>query len=308
MAIVAFLLWLTNDWCVIIEDMNEDRIVVKVGGSCLQDAAGIKKLPEVIEKFAEGGRDIVIVISAFRDVTNLIEKWYDTSEGNHFDELEELHGRIFNELFPGDELDDFVLSFQQLKLIHETNMSRNASIALGERVAVDIVYQWLRKTGHDVAIPQHDPLVVGDPETFDEANTTQKIQEYWETKTAKIILTQGFASRDIRGNETHLGREGSDLTAGLWAVALGCELVMYKDVGGVFSDDPKFNNSARLIPEMTYDEYDFRFSNAQIVYLKVLRLAQKHEIPISIYSYVTHNLGTVIHKGEEGEQNTNEPA
>lgn len=57
------------------------------------------------------------------------------------------------------------------------------------------------------------------------------------------------------GAITTLGRGGSDLSATFLGAALGvCEVVIWKDVNGVLSADPRIVRDARVIDELTFDE------------------------------------------------------
>lgn len=57
------------------------------------------------------------------------------------------------------------------------------------------------------------------------------------------------------GAITTLGRGGSDLTATFVGAALGVgEVVVWKDVDGVLTSDPRLVRDARVIDRLTYDE------------------------------------------------------
>ena len=69
-------------------------------------------------------------------------------------------------------------------------------------------------------------------------------------------MLTGFLGRGARTRAvTTLGRGGSDLTATLAGAALGvAEVVVWKDVDGVLTADPRLAPSARPVPALTYDE------------------------------------------------------
>lgn len=64
-----------------------------------------------------------------------------------------------------------------------------------------------------------------------------------------LVVTQGFIGATPEGITTTLGRGGSDLSAALFAVAVGAEeVIIWKDVPGVFTADPDYIPDAEPIP------------------------------------------------------------
>jgi aspartokinase/homoserine dehydrogenase 1 len=68
-------------------------------------------------------------------------------------------------------------------------------------------------------------------------------------------VVPGFVGRAPDGSVTTLGRGGSDLTATLLARALGARrVVLWKDVPGILTADPRHVSDARLIPQLHHRE------------------------------------------------------
>jgi aspartate kinase len=70
-----------------------------------------------------------------------------------------------------------------------------------------------------------------------------------------IAVVTGFIGKDLNGNITTLGRNGSDLSATVFAEALkadSCEI--WSDTDGVMSADPSLISEARNIPQMSFRE------------------------------------------------------
>jgi aspartokinase/homoserine dehydrogenase 1 len=66
-----------------------------------------------------------------------------------------------------------------------------------------------------------------------------------------VVVVPGFTGRAPDGSSTTLGRGGSDLTATLLGRALGArQVVLWKDVPGILTADPRLVPDARLIPEL----------------------------------------------------------
>ena len=70
-----------------------------------------------------------------------------------------------------------------------------------------------------------------------------------------IVVTQGFVGADENGNTTTLGRGGSDFTAALLAEAMNAEACeIWTDVIGVYTTDPRITDTARPLPELSFEE------------------------------------------------------
>jgi aspartokinase/homoserine dehydrogenase 1 len=73
--------------------------------------------------------------------------------------------------------------------------------------------------------------------------------------SGSIAVVPGFIGRAPDGSTTTLGRGGSDLTATLLGRALNAHrVVLWKDVPGILTADPRLVADARLIPELHHRE------------------------------------------------------
>lgn len=103
----------------------------------------------------------------------------------------------------------------------------------------------------------------------------------------KVVIIAGFQGVSRHGEITTLGRGGSDTSAVALAVALGAEQVeFYKDVPGIFNEDPKQNPQAILLPTLTYDEaLAITTKGAKILNSRCLQLAQSNNLPLYIHTF-----------------------
>jgi aspartate kinase len=103
----------------------------------------------------------------------------------------------------------------------------------------------------------------------------------------KIVIVAGFQGVSKSGEITTLGRGGSDTTAVALGVSLGAiKVEFYKDVPGIFSEDPKQNPQASLFSNVTYDEALHIVSKgARILHNRSIALAQANQIPLHILSF-----------------------
>ena len=113
-----------------------------------------------------------------------------------------------------------------------------------------------------------------------------------------IIVTQGFIGSDENGQNTTLGREGSDYTATLIGEAIGAnEVQIWTDVAGVATFDPRMLDGTKFIPELSYEEAStLALLGAKVLYPKTLFPAKRKGIPVFVGSSLNPNGGgTRIH-------------
>ena len=104
---------------------------------------------------------------------------------------------------------------------------------------------------------------------------------------SKVAIIAGFQGVSRHGEITTLGRGGSDTTAVALAVALKAEHVeFYKDVPGIFDEDPKKNPQANLLPVLTYNEaLEITLRGAKILNSRSVQLAQKNKLQLYIHTF-----------------------
>jgi aspartate kinase len=121
--------------------------------------------------------------------------------------------------------------------------------------------------------------------------------------SGRVVIVAGFQGVSREGEITTLGRGGSDTTAVALAVALEADRVeFYKDVAGIYADDPKKNPDASFFSSLSYDEALMIVQNgAKILHPRCIELACKNKIPLHVLSFQapfkTSCEGTVIESG-----------
>ena len=95
---------------------------------------------------------------------------------------------------------------------------------------------------------------------------------------------------------TTMGRGASDTTAVALAAALAadaCEI--YTDVDGVFTADPRIVQSARRIPQISYEEMlEMAACGAKVLMLRCVEYARRYDVPIHVRSSFTDRDGTWV--------------
>ena len=96
---------------------------------------------------------------------------------------------------------------------------------------------------------------------------------------------------------TTLGRGGSDYSATILGAAIAAdEIIIWTDVNGVLSADPRLVPEARTIPEISYREAaELAYFGAKVLHPKTLRAVITAEIPVWIRNtFEPKNPGTKI--------------
>lgn len=226
--------------------VNDSIVVIKFGGSCLESGEAIGKAADHILKFAKG-KNLVIVVSALNGMT---------------DRLVSLAQSCTNGKVKLHEMDEI--------------------LAMGERTSARLMMSSLSSINMDAVLvdPESDlwPIYTNsrhgdaEPEILE---TRQAVQERILPliKENKVIVFPGFLGKDKdTGKITTLGRNGSDTTAVLLGNCLNAsEVILVKDVEGVYSYDPKKVDAA-LIDHLDVKEVmTLTSAGTKVIHDKALR-------------------------------------
>lgn len=115
-------------------------------------------------------------------------------------------------------------------------------------------------------------------------------------KENKIPIVAGFQGVTEKGFTTTLGRGGSDVTAVLLGVAIKAEkVVIYTDVDGIMTTDPRIVPEASLIKEINYEEiFQFAEQGAKVIHPRAVEIAKKNSMPLLIKNTMSESGGTLI--------------
>ena len=110
-------------------------------------------------------------------------------------------------------------------------------------------------------------------------------------------VATGFIGATDAGVLTTLGRGGSDYSATILGAALEAdEIIIWTDVDGVLTADPRLVKEARTIPEISYREAsELAYFGAKVLHPKTLRAVEEAGIPVWIRnSFQPERTGTKI--------------
>jgi len=296
--------------------------VMKFGGTSVGDAACIARAAQIVAETASAGK-CVAVVSAMSGVTNkLIDAARAALSGNAsaalamLDELAAKHestlaAAIKNEAERTKVGEKMCQVFSEGRRFCEgTAMLRELSqrtldtiSSLGERLSAPMVSAAVRELGLASESVEATELIVTDnyhggadplmKET--RAKSQARINPLLEKGVVPIVT--GFIGATLDGELTTLGRGGSDYSATILGAALDAtEVIIWTDVDGVLTADPRLISEARTIPSITYREAaELAFFGAKVLHPKTLKPVVEAAIPVWIRnSFQPEKRGTEI--------------
>ncbi len=293
--------------------------VYKFGGTSVATAERIRRVVSLVQSEPSDARRVVVV-SALGGVTDQLLAAINEAlarTGEHQSVLDEIRHRHVEALQAlVDEADREMVCNQLtdwweelcelvdgIYLLREcTGRTRDAIIGMGEQASAVLVAAALRAAGTDVAALDATRLICTDA-AFGEANvqfeeTYQRIQVcFTDLPPAQVAVVTGFVAATERDVKTTLGRSGSDYTATLFAAALNAErVVIWTDVDGVLSADPRLVPDAFSLPQLSYQEAsELAYFGAKVLHPRTMRPLQERGIPLRIKNTINPEApGTLI--------------
>jgi aspartokinase/homoserine dehydrogenase 1 len=186
---------------------------------------------------------------------------------------------------------------------------RDAVISAGERAAVPVVAAAFRAAGVP-AVALDATAFVRTDDRFGEA-TVDTAETRRLTRAAlaavpegAVAVVTGFVAATAEGVTTTLGRSGSDYTATILAGALdAAECVIWTDVDGVLSADPRVVADAFSLPRLSYEEAaELAHFGAKVLHPRTMRPLVAGGIPLRIANTLNPTAeGTCVGPAEPGE-------
>ena len=302
--------------------MTRPLRIMKFGGTSVGDAACIARAAQIV---AQAARDssIVAVVSAMSGVTNSLvaaatrAQSGDRDEGARLaGELRRQHELAIRALVPQQDarasllrqVDEHVAEAQRLcegtALLRElTPRTLDAVSSLGERLSAPLLAGALVQAGICAQAVDATELIVTDSHhggaeplrDLTRARSLSRLQPLLQQGIVPVVT--GFIGATPEGVLTTLGRGGSDYSATILGAALDAsEIVIWTDVDGVLTADPRLVPDACTIPEISYREAaELAYFGAKVLHPKTLRAVMDAGIPVWIRnSFAPDHPGTKI--------------
>lgn len=114
-------------------------------------------------------------------------------------------------------------------------------------------------------------------------------------KSNIIPIVAGFQGVTEDGHITTLGRGGSDTTAVALAAALQADCIIYTDVDGIYTADPRLVARARRLDALHVGEMlEMAAMGAKILQVRSVELAMKHQVSLAVRSSFVEGEGTRV--------------
>ena len=290
-------------------NLNRPLRVVKFGGTSVGDAPRIRKVVEIVRDAARES-DLVVVVSAMSGVTNkLVEAAAHSEAGNReavgkiFKDLRERHRIVAGALIHSapvrsriqHEVEQVFQEGERLcqgtVLLRELTLRAKDSISsLGERLSAPIVAAALAECGVNSELIEATELVVTDSCHGAADPLMDLTRERCEARLRPLLragvipVVTGFIGATADGMLTTLGRGGSDYSATILGAALRAdEVIIWTDVNGLMTADPRLVPSAATIPEISYREAaELAHFGAKVLHPKTISAVTPCGIPLWI--------------------------
>lgn len=168
-------------------------------------------------------------------------------------------------------------------------------ISKGEKESAKIFAKYLSDLGIPAQVIEIEEIIKTDA-NFGNANILYEISKKNVQKKlsilTKIPVIPGFIGKTKDGATTTLGRGGTDTTACFIGSAMKADkIILWKDVGGVMSADPKIVKNAKTVQFINYQEAE---EAGKIIHDKAIQYVKIHNTQIEIASLVDPKQKTII--------------
>ncbi|MBY0468360.1 MAG: aspartate kinase [Burkholderiaceae bacterium] len=163
--------------------------------------------------------------------------------------------------------------------------------ATGEQVSVGLLAIALQAEG----VPSVSYAGWQVPIKTDSSYTKARIQSIDDQRVradlaaGKVVVITGFQGVDEQGHITTLGRGGSDTSAVAVAAALKAdECLIYTDVDGVYTTDPRIVPEARRLQSISFEEMlEMASLGSKVLQIRSVEFAGKYRVPLRVLSSFT---------------------
>ena len=288
-------------------ERGNDLVVMKFGGTSVQDEAAIRRLIEIVRSRRE--LQPVVVVSALAKITDqLLEAGKAASSGHLGAALAAVrdiyvrHEHIADQLLGNSaygaldrELRGCFRALESLLLELEAagelnRRQQDQLLGFGECFSSQLIKAALCEAGIKAAHVDARTCVITDAKhgqaspVWDLTNDRLRETLTPMIEAGCVPILGGFIASSEAGVPTTLGRGGSDFTASIVGAALGASRVeIWTDVDGVMTTDPKLCADARVIRKMSFDEAaELAHFGAKVLHPATLAPAIRENIPVRV--------------------------
>jgi len=237
-------------------------VVLKFGGTSIGSLERIKKVAKIIATYQNKKFKVIVVSSAMSGTTNdLIKKSKELS--NNFNDAE-----------------------------------YDVLIASGEQIACSLIAGRLNHLGYKSRswLSWQIPIITDGPYKAARISNVNKKRILKFINSGGIPIITGFQGINSNDRIATLGRGGSDATAIMFAKFFNAEqCIIYTDVNGVYTTDPRNHSKAKKIDKISYDDMlEMASLGAKVMQPTSVQDAKLNNININVKSSFVKKSGTLI--------------
>ncbi|HEY1226214.1 MAG TPA: aspartate kinase, partial [Ramlibacter sp.] len=234
-------------------------IVHKYGGTSMGSTERIRNVAKRVAKWHRAGHRMVVVPSAMSGETN------------------RLLG-LAKELAPAQTDAAYGRELDMLAATGEQASSALLAIALQSEGVESVSY-----AGWQVQVKTDSSYTKARIESIDDERVRADLD------AGRVVVITGFQGEVVGGNITTLGRGGSDTSAVAVAAALkAAECLIYTDVDGVYTTDPRVVPEARRMSTISFEEMlEMASMGSKVLQIRSVEFAGKYKVPLRVLSSFT---------------------
>lgn len=234
-------------------------IVHKYGGTSMGSTDRIRNVAKRVAKWHRAGHQMVVVPSAMSGETNRLLA-------------------LAKELSPKSMSAAANRELDMLAATGEQASSALLALALQAEGLEAVSY-----TGWQVPIKTNNAYTKARIESIDDVRIRSDLT------AGRVVIVTGFQGVDANDNITTLGRGGSDTSAVAVAAAIKAdECLIYTDVDGVYTTDPRVVPQARRLGRVSFEEMlEMASMGSKVLQIRSVEFAGKYRVPMRVLSSFT---------------------
>ncbi|WP_440210646.1 lysine-sensitive aspartokinase 3 [Actinobacillus pleuropneumoniae] len=274
--------------------------VAKFGGTSVANFDAMTSCANIVTSDANTR---VVVLSASAGVTNYLvelangcekerrEEILDAVRTIQYNIIEKLQNQseVSAEI---DELLQHIAALAESASLATSNALTDELICHGEMMSTKIFTQLLKERNFPAVWVDVRDIVATNSNYGKAAPNDEKTQQQSDAiikpliAAGNVVITQGFIGRDDEGKTTTLGRGGSDYSAALLAEVLNAnDVLIWTDVPGIYTTDPRVVPNAQRIDTMAFNEAaEMATFGAKVLHPATLLPAVRSNIPVYVGS------------------------
>ena len=290
--------------------------VMKFGGTSVGKP---ERMHDVAKLVTADDESKIVVLSALSGTTNsLVEISNSLSQGDRngakqqIEKLEAHYKDFCNQLVSTPDALAKALAivqehFEFLSIILKISFSEALNkdiLAQGELLSTKLFCVYLEEKGIDhLLIPALDFMTIDYHDEPQIGSIKVKLAQLLQKNTdKKIFITQGYISRNAKGEVDNLKRGGSDYSASLIAAAINasvCEI--WTDIDGMHNNDPRMVKKTVAIEQLSFEEAaELAYFGAKILHPASIWPAQMYKVPVKLLNTMQPTAKGTLIKEEAG--------